>query len=99
MDKNPNYNIALYHKERILHSMGRFSESISCCDKILLDYPTNADVLFDKSASLAMENKIDESLKTLEQAITFAQKFKIKAKNNKSFVKLIDNPEFQKLVS
>ena len=27
---NPKYNIALYHKERILFSMNRYDESISC---------------------------------------------------------------------
>jgi len=79
--------------------MKQFEESISCCDKILNDYPHNGDVLFDKSCNLAMLSKLDESLKSLENAISQGIEYKIKAKKSKSFEKFIDDPKFQKLVS
>ena len=99
LHKNPNYNVALYHKERILLSMGRYAESILCCNDILSDYPQNIDVLFDKSCNLAMLSKNDESISLLEQIITQDIKYKTKAKNSKFFQKLSDETRFQQLFS
>jgi tetratricopeptide (TPR) repeat protein len=96
LESNPNYNIALYHKERILLSMKKFEESIVCCNKILKDYPKNGDVLFDKSCSLIMLSKLDEALDNLENSITQGIQYKIKAKKSKFFEKLNDN-KFEKL--
>jgi len=95
---NPRYNVVLYHKERILFSMGNFDESVLCCNLILDDYPENGDVLFDKSCSLAMLFKREEALTLLERAITRGMKYKAKAKKSKSFEKLLNDPEFQKLI-
>jgi len=97
LKKNPKYNIALYHKERILFSLERFDDAIICCNKILNDYPNNGDVLFDKSCNFAMLLKFDESLNILERAISQEIKFKSKAKKSKSFEQLFENPKFQKL--
>ena len=77
--------------------MGRFDDSLFCCNKILNDYPNNGDVLFDKSCNFAMLLKFDDSLNILERAISQEIKFKIKAKKSKSFEKLFENPKFQKL--
>ena len=99
LESNPKYNIALYHKERILFSIDRYDDSISCCDLILNDYPENGDVLFDKSCSLAMLSKIDDSLLLLEKSISQGKQYKIKAQKSKSFEKLSDNPKFQEIVS
>ena len=44
LKNNSNYNVVLYHKERILFSMNKFDESISCCNSILEDYPDNVDL-------------------------------------------------------
>jgi tetratricopeptide (TPR) repeat protein len=99
LENNPNYNIVLYHKERILFSMNNFEESIICCDAILKDYPKNGDVLFDKSCNLAMLSRINDALVTLENAISQGIQYKIKAKKSKSFEKFIDNLKFQKLIS
>ena len=79
--------------------MNRYDESISCCDIILNDYPENGDVLFDKSCSLAMLSKVDDSLLLLEKSISQGKQYKIKAKKSKSFEKLFDNSKFQKLIS
>ena len=75
---NPNYNIALYHKERILLEMKKYEESIECCNAILSEYPTNGDVLFDKACNLAMMSRVDEALDALENCTTQGSQFKIK---------------------
>jgi len=80
LKNNENYNIVLYHKERILFSMKNFDESIPCCNKILDDYPENGDVLFDKSCNFVMLSKNDEALDLLEHAIAQSIQYKIKAK-------------------
>jgi tetratricopeptide (TPR) repeat protein len=98
LENYPKYNIALYHKERILFSMNNFDESILCCNQILNDYPDNGDVLFDKSCNFAMLSKYDEALKLLEHAISQGIQYKIKAKKSKSFEKLFVDPRFKKLV-
>ena len=99
LESNPNYNIALYHKERILLSMKKFEASVVCCDKILKDYPKNGDVLFDKSCNLVMLSKLDEALDNLENSISQGIEYKIKAKKSKFFEKLNDNQRFQSLIS
>ncbi|KAG2474088.1 MAG: TPR repeat domain containing protein [Nitrosopumilales archaeon] len=99
MEIKPNYNVVLYHKERILYSLGRYDESILCCNKILQDYPENGDVLFDKSISLTLLDKFDESITNLEKAIRSGNQFKIKAKKNKAFQKLLENQRFQEVVN
>ena len=93
------YNVALYHKERILFSMGKFNESISCCDCILTDYPDNGDVLFDKASNFAMLSNFDDALNSLEHSISQGIQYKIKAKNSKSFKNLSNNIRFQNLIS
>ena len=98
LKNNPKYNIALYHKERILFSMENFDESILCCNHILNDYPNNGDVLFDKSCNFVMLTKYDEALDLLEHAISQGIQYKIKAKKSKIFKKLLDNPRFKKLI-
>jgi tetratricopeptide (TPR) repeat protein len=99
LKNNKNYNIALYHKERILFSMGKFNESISCCNSILEDYPNNGDVLFDKASNSAMLSNFDDALNLLERAISQGIQYKIKAKKSKSFENLFDNIRFQNLIS
>jgi tetratricopeptide (TPR) repeat protein len=98
LENNSKYNIALYHKERILFSMGNYDESIECCDKILDDYPDNADVLFDKSCSFVMISKNKEALDLLERAISQGVQYKIKAKKSKIFEKLSNDVRYKKLI-
>ena len=66
---------------------------------ILENHPENGEVLFDKAASLAMLNNIDDSLDILAKAVGASQQFRIKAKGHKAFVKLYDNTRFLQLVS
>ena len=98
LSNNPRYNIALYHKERILFSMGSFKESVLCCNEILNDYPDNGDVLFDKSCCLVMLSRYDEALDLLEHAISQGMQYKTKAKKSKLFEKFSNNSRFQNLV-
>ena len=99
LKNNKNYNIVLYHKERILFSMKKFDEPISCCNSILEDYPDNGDVLFDKASNSAMLLNFDDALNLLERAISQGIQYKIKAKKSKSFENLFDNIRFQNLIS
>jgi len=78
--------------------MKNFDESLSCCNKILDDYPENGDVLFDKSCNFVMLSKNDEALDLLEHAIAQGKQYKIKAKKSKVFEKLLDNPRFKKII-
>jgi tetratricopeptide (TPR) repeat protein len=88
----------LYHKERILFSMNKFDESISCCNSILEDYPDNGDVLFDKASNYVMLSNYDSALDLLEHAISKGIQYKIKAKKSKSFENLSNNTRFQNLL-
>ncbi len=98
LNDNPKYNIALYHKERVLFSLEKFEDSILCCNSMLKDYPDNGDVLFNKSCNFVMLSEINEALDILEHAISQGIQYKIKAKKSKSFEKLSDNTRFQKLI-
>ena len=98
LKNNLNYNIVLYHKERILFSMKKFDESISCCNSILDDYPDNGDVLFDKASNYVMLSNYDAALDLLEHAISTGIQYKIKAKKSKLFENLSNNVRFQNLL-
>ena len=98
-NNNNNDNVVLYHKERLLFSLGDFSGSLDCCNKILCDYPSNGDILFDKSCCLAKLDRPIESLIALEQSITISKKFQAKAKTNNSFESLCNNDKFVRLVN
>ena len=78
--------------------MGNYDESIKCCNRILDDYPDNADVLFDKYCSFAMLSKNEEALDLLERAISQGTQYKIKAIKSKIFEKLSDDVRFKKLI-
>jgi len=78
--------------------MKNYNESIECCNRILDDYPDNADVLFDKSCNFVMLSKNKEALDLLERAISQGIKYKIKAKKLKTFEKLFDDAQFKKLI-
>jgi len=77
----------------------KFNDSISCCNRILDNYPNNGDVLFDKSCNLVMLSQLDQALDVLQHAISQDVKYKSKAKKSKSFEKLIHNTKFEKLVT
>ena len=79
--------------------MNKFDESISCCNRILEDYPDNGDVLFDKASNFAMLSNYDAALDLLEHSISQGIQYKIKAKKSKSFKNLSDNIRFQNLIN
>ena len=109
-----NNNIVLYHKERILFAMGRYDESVLCCDEILRDYPANLDLLFDRSCGLAMGSRFGEAVETLEAAVeaaatsamvatdrsaTAVAALRAKIARSKHLECLRQNPRFQRLVA
>ena len=98
MLKNSDELIVKYHKLRILFALKKYQESLQICDEILYLYPNNPDVLFDKALNLALLGKNEDSIKSLNSAIVISKKFRIKAKNNKSFHALQKEPNFLKLV-
>ena len=79
--------------------MKEFQESIDCCNKILMDYPNNGDVLFDKACNLSMLSQIDETLENLKKAISQGVQYKVKAQKSKFFENLKENQQFQNLIS
>ena len=76
----------------------KYEESIEICDKILDIYPNNSDVLYDKATNLILLGKTENCLKVLNLTIQISKKFKVKAKNSKSFHVLHKNPDFIKLI-
>ena len=99
LSKNPNELIVLYHKLRILYSLKKYEQSLKICDKILLLYPNNGDVLFDKACNLVSLDRNEECLFSLTAAIKISNKFKLKAKKNKLFKKLEKNHVFMNLTT
>lgn len=98
LEESQDYNAALYHKERILFLLAMYGESVRCCDKILGDYPENADVLFDKSCSLAMQSD-PRALIFLEKAVGHDARFRAKAKKSAAFLGFASDARFQRTVS
>jgi hypothetical protein len=71
--------------------MGKYRESISCCNQILEDYPENGDVLYDKSCNFVMLSENDTALSLLEHAISQGVQYKVKAKKSETFKQFSNN--------
>ncbi|HII36611.1 MAG TPA: tetratricopeptide repeat protein [Nitrosopumilaceae archaeon] len=81
------------------HYLRDYEKAISFYDKILQTYPQHANALYHKACSKALQNKFDESIDMLEQAIKQDLTFRIKAKGDLDFDKMRDNERFIKFVS
>jgi len=81
------------------HYLRDYEKAISFYDKILQSYPQHANALYHKACSKALQNKFDESIDMLEQAIKQDLTFRIKAKGDLDFDKMRDNERFIKFVS
>ena len=81
------------------HYLRDYEKAISFYDKILQTYPQHANALYHKAGSKALQNKFDESIDMLEQAIKQDLTFRIKAKGDLDFDKMRDNERFIKLVA
>jgi tetratricopeptide (TPR) repeat protein len=81
------------------HYLRDYEKAISFYDKILQTYPQHANALYHKACSKALQNKFDESIDMLEQAIKQDLTFRIKAKGDLDFDKMRDNERFIKLVA
>jgi len=81
------------------HYLRDYEKAISFYDKILQTYTQHANALYHKACSKALQNKFDESIDMLEQAIKQDLTFRIKAKGDLDFDKMRDNERFIKFVS
>jgi len=81
------------------HYLRDYEKAISFYDKTLQTYPQHANALYHKACSKVLQNKFDESIDTLEQAIKQDLTFRIKATGDLDFDKMRDNERFIKLVA
>lgn len=91
--------LALINAGLCYHYLGGYEKAISCYDKILETYPQHANTLYHKACSKALQNKFDESVDLLEQAIKLDLTFRIKARGDLDFDKIRNNENFMKLVT
>lgn len=80
------------------HYLKDYEKAISYYDKILETHPQHANTLYHKACSKALQNKFDESIDLLEQAIKLDLTFRVKARGDFDFDKMRGNDRFMKLV-
>ena len=80
------------------HYLREFETAIIQYEKILKTYPQYANALYHKACSKALQNKFDESIDLLEQAIKLDLAFRVKARGDLDFDKLRSDERFIKLV-
>lgn len=80
------------------HYLRDYEKAITFYDKILQRYPQHANTLYHKACSKALQNKFDESIDLLEQAIKQDLTFRIQARGDLDFDKMRDSERFIKLV-
>ena len=80
------------------HYLRDYEKAISCYDKILETYTQHANTLYHKACSKALQNKFDEAIDLLEQAIKQDLTFRIKARGDLDFDKMRNDERFMKLV-
>ena len=90
--------LALLNKGLALHYIGKFDDAIACYDKVLQIKPNNATALYNKASSLILQNKVEEGLHILKQAIKVDYSFKIKAKYDIDFQGIKTRNEFKRIV-
>jgi tetratricopeptide (TPR) repeat protein len=91
--------LALINAGLCYHYLGGYEKAISCYDKILETHPQHANTLYHKACSKALQNKFDESVDLLEQAIKLDLTFRIKARGDLDFDKIRNNENFMKLIT
>ena len=98
LENTPNDRIVLYHKMRIFKKLERFSESNIICDKLLDDYPTNGEVLYDMASNFLKIGDEMSFFSTLQKAVTEMPNLKNKSKNNVEFEQFRNNERFLKII-
>ena len=80
------------------HYLKHYEKAISYYDKILERCTQHANTLYHKACSKALQDKFDESVDLLEQAINLDITFRVKARGDNDFDKMRSNDRFMKLV-
>jgi len=80
------------------HYLRDYDKAIAYYDMILKTYPKHSNTLYHKACSKALQDKQDESIGLLEQAISLDISFRVKARGDTDFDKIRNNERFASLV-
>ena len=73
----------------------KYDNALEYCDKVLEFEPSNSVAHYNKSRIYAIQNKTDDALVFLKQAVSENSNYKETAKKEPAFVNLIENPMFK----
>ncbi|NEP83202.1 MAG: tetratricopeptide repeat protein [Okeania sp. SIO3C4] len=82
-----------------LINFDEYDEAMICFDKAIECIPDDGWLLYNKVCCYALQNKIDQALKSLEQAINLEPEVKDWVKEDPDCENLSSDPQFQALVS
>jgi tetratricopeptide (TPR) repeat protein len=94
----PYHMICILNKGLALHCLGRYNQALTCYDKILEMTPDNADTLYHKSCTKALQKDMDMTLILLEKSIILDPRYAEKASQDKDFDSFRDNIRFKALI-
>jgi tetratricopeptide (TPR) repeat protein len=109
LKKDPKNTDVIINKGISYHILGRYVKALGYFDKALKYDSHDANALYYKARSLAMQKKDKDVLNVLKLAFHEYEKhehgyddkeeiFKERARNDEAFLRLFNNTEFQKLV-
>jgi tetratricopeptide (TPR) repeat protein len=78
--------------------LGRYDEALADFNRYLELRPDDADTLYDLACLFSLWEKTDDALAYLEKAIALDKKYCKKAKTDKDFDNIREDPRFKKLV-
>ncbi len=99
LKERPNHIASLLNTGLALHYLQKYEEAIFCYDNILAQEPQNANVLYHKACSKALQKDAKDSLALLERAIVLDPGYAVKASKDKDFGILRDDERFKALVA
>ena len=83
----------------VLQEIGREKEALASYDKALRISPTFANALYNKARLKAAQNKFNDALSLLEDAVASDTNCKQRAKHAREFRTIRDNEKFIKLTT
>lgn len=99
---DPEEKIALCQDVKIvsLNKMGRHSEAIACCDRVLEKHPTWANALYNRACSKVLMGKIDDGLEDLRKVFVLNKNYYLTiAANEPDFESIKNDDRFKALVT
>jgi tetratricopeptide (TPR) repeat protein len=99
LEIEPNNFCVLTNRGVVLQELGREKESLASYDKALRISPTFANALYNKARLKAAQNKSNDALDLLEEAIRSDQNCKERAKHAPEFRTIRDSEKFIKLTN